>query len=159
MRLLKQLKQNGYLLGIITDSFVPVYLKLSWFDKGGFADVWDSYISSQEIGAQKPDPRMYLAALEQIGLEPNQSVFVGHNPDELNGAKKIGMVTIAFNSDQGAVADHTIEQFQDLLTVQLTKIPHRKSYHEFEPDKSNFLRCRSDTSQNNSSTRYTTILA
>lgn len=115
---LKELKQKGYLLGIITDSAVPVYLKLSWFDKGGFADVWDSYISSQEIGTQKPDPRIYLASLEQIGLEPHQAVFVGHDPEELAGARNIGMSTIAFNSDLGAVADHTIERFQDLLTVQ-----------------------------------------
>lgn len=115
---LRKLKQQGYLLGVITDSAVPVYLKLSWFDKGGFVDVWDSYISSQEIGVQKPDPKIYMASLEQMGLKPDQTIFVGHNPDELRGAKNIGMFTIAFNSDLGASADQTIERFQDLLTVQ-----------------------------------------
>jgi HAD superfamily hydrolase (TIGR01509 family) len=119
---LKELKQKGYLLGIITDSAVPVYLKLSWFDKGGFVDVWDSYISSQEIGVQKPDPKIYMASLEQVGLQPYQAVFVGHNQEELSGAKNIGMSTIAFNSDEGAVADHIIERFQDLLSVQFSDV-------------------------------------
>ena len=33
-------------------------------------------------------PECIWPSLEQIGLEPYQAVFVGHDPDELNGAKE-----------------------------------------------------------------------
>jgi len=115
---LKSLKHNGYLLGIITDTANPISVKLSWFERGGFANVWDSIVSSQEIGVEKPDPKIYQAALDHLGLQPFQAVFVGHNPIELEGACAIGMTTVAFNQDPGAKADHSIVHFNDLLSLK-----------------------------------------
>ncbi len=115
---LKSLKHNGYLLGIITDTANPISVKLSWFERGGFANVWDSIVSSQEIGVEKPDPKIYQAALDHLGLQPFQAVFVGHNPIELEGACAIGMTTVAFNRDPGAKADHSIVHFKDLLSLK-----------------------------------------
>ncbi len=111
------LKEKGYLLAIVTDTANPIHVKLDWFERGGFGHVWDSIISSQEIGVKKPDPRMYQAALQQLGLTPSQAVFVGHNPEELCGARSVGMQTVAFNYDHGARADFYIGKFTDLLTV------------------------------------------
>lgn len=115
---LKELKQSGYLLGIITDTANPISVKLSWFERGGFANVWDSIVSSQEIGVEKPDPKIYQAALDHLGLKPDQAVFVGHNPIELEGARVIGMTTIAFNQDPGAKSDYSIIHFKDLLSLK-----------------------------------------
>jgi HAD superfamily hydrolase (TIGR01509 family) len=114
---LKQLKERGYLLGIITDTANPIHVKLAWFERGGFGHVWDSIISSQEFGFEKPDPRIYAAALQQLGLSADQAVFVGHCPEELNGASLAGMKTIAFNYEATTMADVYIEKFSDLLTV------------------------------------------
>jgi putative hydrolase of the HAD superfamily len=114
---LKHLKEQGYLLGIITDTANPIHVKLAWFERGGFGHVWDSIISSQEFGFEKPDPRIYAAALQQLGLSANQAVFVGHCPEELNGASVVGMKTIALNYEATAMADFYIEKFSDLLTV------------------------------------------
>ena len=91
------LKENGYLLGIITDTANPLYVKLKWFQNGGFVHVWDSIISSQELGVQKPAPEIYAAALQQLGLPAYQTVFIGHDVAELEGAHTAGMKTIAFN--------------------------------------------------------------
>ena len=116
---LAALKENGYLLGIITDTANPLHVKLSWFEKGGFGNVWDSLVSSKEIGVCKPDPRIYQAALKQLGLQPEQTIFVGHKASELDGAKAVGMQTIAFNYDKSAKADYYLEKFSDLLCVHL----------------------------------------
>ena len=80
------------MLGIITDTANPIHVKLSWFERGGFGHVWDSIISSQELGMEKPDPRIYLAVLRQLGLKVNQAVLVGHSSDELDGARIIEMI-------------------------------------------------------------------
>ena len=114
------LKESDYLLGIITDTTLPVHVKLGWFDHGGFGHVWDSIVSSKELGIRKPAPQIYHAALKQLGLRADQAVFVGHKASELEGAKAVGMKTIAFNYDEGAQADFYIDQFADLLKVPIT---------------------------------------
>jgi HAD superfamily hydrolase (TIGR01509 family) len=111
------LKERGFLLGIVTDTANSISAKLSWFERGGFGHVWDSIISSMDIGTRKPDPRIYQAALQQLGLTPDQAVFVGHRVSELAGARAVGMQTIAFNYDQDASADYFIGQFSDILKV------------------------------------------
>ena len=50
------LKQQGYLLGIITDTALPISTKLDWFEQYGFGNLWDVVISSKEIGVRKPAP-------------------------------------------------------------------------------------------------------
>lgn len=116
---LADLKAQGYLLGIVTDTASTVYKKLIWFEKGGFGDVWDTIISSRELGVKKPHPKMYQAALQQLGLDAEQAVFVGHKASELEGARAVGMKTIAFNYESDAEADYYIEKFSDLLSLPL----------------------------------------
>jgi putative hydrolase of the HAD superfamily len=103
------------LLGIITDTANTVRVKLKWFEQGGFGHVWDSIISSKEIGLEKPDPGMYQAALDQLGITANQAVFVGHRKTELDGAKALGIKTIAFNHDPDATADLYVKDFNELI--------------------------------------------
>ncbi len=112
-----QLKERGYILGIITDTAMPFSKKLNWFDHHGFGHVWDSVISSKELGVRKPSPVLYQTALAQGGILPGEAVFVGHNAGELQGAQAVGMKTIAFNYEPDAVADVYLDRFSDLLTV------------------------------------------
>lgn len=111
------LKEHGFMLGIITDTANSISAKLNWFERGGFGHVWDSIISSMDIGTRKPDPKIYEAALKQLGVTADQVVFVGHRASELSGARDVGMHTVAFNHDSDARADIYIEKFSDLLNL------------------------------------------
>jgi len=113
------LKDEGYLLGIVTDTANPLHAKLSWFERGGFGHVWDAITSSLDVGVRKPDPKIYCAALEQLGVTVEQTVFLGHKKSELEGARAVGMKTIAFNYDEDAPADYYVEHFADILKVPL----------------------------------------
>ena len=113
------LKERGFILGIITDTAMPITRKLNWFEKHGFGRVWDVVISSKEMGVRKPSPSMYEEALQQTGIRSQEAVFVGHKTHELEGARAVGLKTIAFNYDPDAPADYYIEHFQDLLKVPL----------------------------------------
>ena len=114
---LDELKRRGYKLGIITDTYHTRELKLSWLREIGIDQVWDAFISSCEEGIRKPNPEIYRAALDQLDLVPSEASFVGHKKSELDGAKALGMITIAFNYESSVVADHFIEQFDELLTL------------------------------------------
>jgi putative hydrolase of the HAD superfamily len=114
-----ELKRRGFYLGIITDTANPVSSKLAWFESGGFGHVWDSIISSKEIGVRKPDPKIYQAALNHLNISPCQAVFVGHKKSEIVGAQSTGMRTIAFNYENGVESDFYIDAFADLLNVPI----------------------------------------
>lgn len=116
---LTSLKEMGYLLAIVTDTANPLHAKLSWFERGGFGHVWDAISSSLDVGVRKPDPKIYCAALGQLGVSAEQAIFVGHKSSELAGARDVGMKTIAFNYDDDAKADYYIETFADILKVPL----------------------------------------
>lgn len=115
------LKNAGFYLAIITDTSQPVSQKLSWFERGGFGHVWDAIISSRELAVCKPDPRIFQAALDQLRISPAEAVFVGHLKAELDGARAVGMGTVAFNQEELAVADFYIQSFVELLNLPFVK--------------------------------------
>lgn len=123
---LRALKERGYLLGIVTDTAAPFHIKLSWLEKGGFGDVWDSVVSSQELGIRKPSPEIYQAALCQLNISPQHTIFVGHKVSELDGANALGLHTVAFNPDPGARADIFIGQFSEILNLPLLFEPNHQ---------------------------------
>jgi HAD superfamily hydrolase (TIGR01549 family)/HAD superfamily hydrolase (TIGR01509 family) len=114
-----KLKEMQYLLGIITDTAFIFSRKLSWFKNFGFGHVWDCVISSKEIGIRKPAPVMYEKALEQTGLKPHEALFVGHKKSELDGAKSVGLTTVAYNYDEDVKADYYLHNFSDLLSLSV----------------------------------------
>jgi len=51
---------------------------------------------SHEVGARKPDPRIYRRVLKKIGLQPEETVFIDDMKSFVQGARKIGMHAIRF---------------------------------------------------------------
>lgn len=116
---LKALKARSLYLGIITDTAQPLHVKLSKLERGGFGHLWDSITPSNEVGVQKPHPRIYQLALDQLRLTPNQAMFVGHKAIELDGARDVGMKTVAFNYDPDVKADFYIQNFSELVSLPI----------------------------------------
>ena len=111
---LQELKRRGFLLGIVTDTMYPLEWKRRRLEKAGVADFIDVIACSTDLGVHKPDPRIYLNAVQQANLVPAESIFVGHLAIELQGAHAAGMMTVAVNSEPGAQSDHTCESITDL---------------------------------------------
>jgi putative hydrolase of the HAD superfamily len=114
---LTKLKNKNIYLGIVTDTAHPLHVKIDKLERGGFGHLWDTIISSREVGVQKPDAEIFQLALNQLGINSKQAVFVGHNSIELEGARNIGMQTVAFNYDDNAKADYYIEKFSELAEL------------------------------------------
>ena len=114
---LPALKARGFKLGIITNAVAATADKLRWFHDRGLNVDWDAVANSVEVGVAKPDPRIYLAGLEQAGVAAADALFVGHKQSEISGAHAVGMRTAAFNADLAVQADYTIVRFADLLDL------------------------------------------
>jgi len=55
---------------------------------------------SEAVGAYKPDPRVFEAALERLGLEPHEVLHVGDSDvDDIQGARAAGVRVAWINRD------------------------------------------------------------
>lgn len=120
---LTALKERGLVVGIITDTIYPLEWKMRWLAQAGVADLVDVVACSRVVRVQKPDPAIYMEALRQAGLAPDEAVFVGHDAREIDGAHAVGMVTVAVNHEPSVWADYYIEALPDLLTLPLFTLP------------------------------------
>ncbi len=67
----------------------------------GFLDWFDGGVFSHEVGFRKPHPKIYEIVIEQIGLKPEEIVFIDDKEINLPPAQKLGMKTILYkNPDQ-----------------------------------------------------------
>jgi epoxide hydrolase-like predicted phosphatase len=73
--------------------------------KFGLGDLFDSIVVSAEEQVMKPDERIYRIALERIGADPGETVFVDDFPQNVRAAQAVGMRTVWFRSRDQALAD------------------------------------------------------
>jgi putative hydrolase of the HAD superfamily len=115
---LKTLRAEGYLVGLITVCSEDI--EVLW-PETEFAGLFDAEIFSSRIGLSKPDPRIYLACCEALGVEPQDAVFVGDGAnDELAGARRVGMEAILIHRDG---EDPLWPEVQDWDGPRVTSIP------------------------------------
>lgn len=59
---------------------------------------FDHHISARDTGTPKPDPRIFLAAAERLGVTPTQILHVGDDPElDVVGAREAGLRTAWIN--------------------------------------------------------------
>jgi putative hydrolase of the HAD superfamily len=89
---LAELRARGLRIGLITvcSDDVPAL-----WPETRFQGLFDAEVFSCSVGLRKPDPRIYLLACEQLGVEPREAMFVGDGSnDELAGAERMGMTAV-----------------------------------------------------------------
>lgn len=112
---LERLRSRGLRMAVLSDSESPATAIAARLQKLGLGDFFATVVSSVDLRRTKPHPLGYLTAVERLGLRPDQAAFVGHDADELIGARRCGLRTIAFNYERGASADCRIARFPDLF--------------------------------------------
>ena len=77
-----------------------------------FDDAFDKMIISAEVGAVKPEPKIFQIALEQFGVSPNEAVFVDDFYANIEGCEKVGIKGIHFKD-----AESTMQQLKEILSA------------------------------------------
>jgi epoxide hydrolase-like predicted phosphatase len=75
-------------------------------------DAFDHIIISAEIGVAKPEPGIFLVALERAGVKPDEAVFVDDFYVNIEGCEKVGIKGIHFKDAQTA-----LQQLKQLLST------------------------------------------
>lgn len=89
-------------IGLISNAWSELR---AWIEAQNFADAFDDMVISAEVGFAKPDPRIYQAALQNLQVLPEESVFLDDMPRNVEAARKIGMHAIHFVQPDQAIAE------------------------------------------------------
>jgi 2-haloacid dehalogenase len=88
---LERLRGEGIRLGVLSQSAAAAADSVLRF--AGLRDRLELVMSAQDAGAYKPDPRPYRMALERLGAEADDVVFVATHWWDVAGAKCAGLRT------------------------------------------------------------------
>ncbi len=78
-----------YKLGIVSDAWPSL---TDVYESADLKKYFSTIIISSVLGTQKPDKKMYEAALEDLKISPQEAIFIDDNPKNCDGAKRIGMI-------------------------------------------------------------------
>jgi glucose-1-phosphatase len=68
-----------------------------------FDDAFDDMIISSEVGTAKPSEEIFHIALKQLGVSPNEAVFVDDFIENIQACEKVGMKGIYFRDAESAM--------------------------------------------------------
>ena len=118
---LDKLKAKGERLAIFTSS-VPVHCETA-LRVHGLAPYFERVVFAHDLGVDKGTPEAFRMACEQLGVAPEECVFLDDSVKSCRAAKAAGMRVIgvydAFfedsKADMPAACDRYIQSFEELL--------------------------------------------
>ena len=80
---------SSYRLGVISNNFGNTQ---GWCDEYELTRLLDTVIDSTVVGIEKPDPKIFYLALDEMGISSKNSVYVGDTfSDDVVGSNQAGM--------------------------------------------------------------------
>lgn len=116
--MLKDLKQQQFLLGIITNGRHEGQMaSLKALSIEGFFDV---VLISESEGLAKPDSALFKRALNLLGVKANDACYVGDHPvNDIEAARNVGLMTIWKKNEvyKEANSDFVINELSEILVI------------------------------------------
>lgn len=123
---LRALKARGYKFGLVADTRP----KTAWnvLHQHNLYDLFDALAISEEVGCEKPDPRIFRAALDALNIAPQdyaRVAMIGNNiARDIRGANDLGLISIYFHwnerhahANDGSQPTYTVRSAQELLEL------------------------------------------
>lgn len=94
-RVLSQLKQAGYILGVISNRDKPFHDLLN---KHGIGEFFDFSLAAGEVNVFKPDPGVFEHGLQRVKLSAREAVYVGDNYyADVVGSRRAGLQPVLYD--------------------------------------------------------------
>ncbi len=119
VEVLEYFKSHGYKMGVISDTSPSLEFTLQQL---GIAKCFTSFTASSLVGAGKPSPIIFNAALEAQGVTASESIFVDDCKEEADGAREQGFTSFYLdrsgeNNDEWTI--HNLKQLIDFVEGML----------------------------------------
>ena len=83
LSVLKSLRQNGIRTAVVSNIAWDIRTVLTGSEV-------DEFVLSFEVGAAKPDPRIFASALDRLGVSAEESLMVGDSEENDGAARELG---------------------------------------------------------------------
>lgn len=113
--LLAYLKEQGIKTAIATSS--PLDRTENYLSSVGLANAFDKLISGYMVKNGKPEPDIYLLAVKELGLEPQECLALEDSPSGLLSASRAGCLLVMI-PDQ----DEPTEETEQLLFAKADRL-------------------------------------
>lgn len=120
---LERLQSHGVRMGIITNTTNPGFMKDHERTSLGLSSYFEFAVYSSEVPYRKPHPSIFKLAVDRLGLDVREVLFVGDDLQaDIEGAQGIGMPTVWLNRGNGAIAhnirpDYEVRALTDMLKI------------------------------------------
>lgn len=113
---LRALKEAGLRLGVISDWQKGL---MHFCDELGLGPYLDVVVASGDVGYQKPDPRLFQAAQERMGIAPAKILHVGDRLADVEGAKAAGFAAalLVREGEPAAKGAPIVRDLRELLSL------------------------------------------
>jgi len=113
-KLLQKLKKE-YILVVLSDTIDNKQEKIEKMQILGINHkIFDEIYTSHDLGTYKPSKKAFHTILKKFNAKPKEAAFISDACDELEGAKKIGLLTVGLNCDGG---DYNIRRLHEILKI------------------------------------------
>ena len=107
IEVLEYFKMRGYKMGVISDTSPSLEFTLQQL---GIAKYFTSFTASSLVGAGKPSPIIFNAALSAQGVTAEESIYVDDYKPEADGARQQGFTSFLIdrsgkNNDEWTISD------------------------------------------------------
>jgi pyrophosphatase PpaX len=108
------LRANGKSLGVVTSKIEPLAHRALQFI--GLQDCFAVVVGIESTARHKPNPEPLLYALERLAATPDEAVYVGDSPFDVQAARHAGMTSIAVT--WGAFTEATLRTHEPHFVVR-----------------------------------------
>jgi HAD superfamily hydrolase (TIGR01549 family) len=116
-RTLPQLKQAGYILGVISNRDKPFQDLLHEL---GIGEFFEFSLAAGEVNSYKPEPGIFEHVLQRMNLQAQAVIYVGDNYyADVVGARRAGLQPVLYDP-RGVFADPdcaAIKSFDELISI------------------------------------------
>lgn len=119
---LQTLRAHRIPTGILTDVAygMPHTFVQRDISGAGITNLFDTLLTSVEVGVRKPDPAGYGELAKRLNVEPNQMLYIGNEAKDVVGAKQAGAFSVFLdrnNSGANHGQDFTVSTLTGLYEI------------------------------------------
>lgn len=99
----------------------------------GLGDLFVTHVSARDVGAAKPDARMFRAACAHLELDPRCVLHIGDHPvQDILGAARVGMKTVWINRTGARWQEEYGADYEVTSLAQIPDLPALRSLGDSE---------------------------
>lgn len=112
IEVLEYFKNKEFKIGVISDTSPSLQYSL---EQLGIDKYFDSFIASSLVGAGKPSPIIFNAALDSVGVKAEESLYVDDYKPEADGARKQGFTSFLIDRNLKEKKEWEISTLKEII--------------------------------------------